>query len=90
MSLSHLLIPLVAHLFQGDTGETGEPGPQGEVGPPVSYLSLFHFISIKKNNKEFIYNVMTKKKIVFIFHRPFSLCYTLATLNSRLYKQLRW
>lgn len=55
MSLSHLLIPLVAHLFQGDTGETGEPGPQGEVGPPVSYLSLFHFIFIKKKTQQRVY-----------------------------------
>lgn len=67
MSLSHLLIPLVAHLFQGDTGETGEPGPQGEVGPPVSYLSLFHFIFIKKkHNKEFIYNVHDVKKRLYL------------------------
>lgn len=33
--------PPFALLCQGDTGETGEPGPQGEVGPPVSYLILF-------------------------------------------------
>lgn len=42
-----LLIPTSLSLsfsfsYQGDAGETGEPGLQGEVGPPVSYLILFH------------------------------------------------
>lgn len=78
MSLSHLLIPLVVHLFQGDTGETGEPGPQGEVGPPVSYLSLFHFIFIKKNTTKSlsIMSMMLKRDCIYLPQAIFLMLYT--------------
>lgn len=37
--------PPLSLSYQGDAGETGEPGLQGEVGPPVSFLTTVHRIS---------------------------------------------
>ena len=70
--------PPLSLSYQGDAGETGEPGLQGEVGPPVSFLTTVHRISTENQrtntnftNEELLnYHLWVKKTHCASFQGP--------------------